>query len=235
MLIFLDLETTGVSESDKIVSVALLYEDSYLYNIVNEGKKIPPSASSVHHITNEMRKSAAPFSRSEVYDFLKSHNSQNTLLVVHNASFIRAFLSQAGVYWEGEMIDTERASKHLIEDCETYSLQYLRYELRLYKEEQAALEHYGIKDAIVAHNALSDAVVISLLYQQLLELATPDEILIMSSKNVLLQKLPFGKYAGKYIEEVCFSDRAYILWLLNNATDIDQDLKYSINYYLEGM
>ena len=60
MLIFLDLETTGLESTDKIVSIALVVQDGdeikEFYDIVNEGKKISPKASSINHITNEMLK-----------------------------------------------------------------------------------------------------------------------------------------------------------------------------------
>nr|MBC8238362.1 3'-5' exonuclease [Candidatus Sulfurimonas ponti] len=58
MLIFLDLETTGLELEDKVCSIGLIIvedgEVNLLYELVNEGKKIPSKASSIHHITNEM-------------------------------------------------------------------------------------------------------------------------------------------------------------------------------------
>ena len=39
MILFLDLETTGLESSDKIVSIALLGEDLEVYELVNNGKK----------------------------------------------------------------------------------------------------------------------------------------------------------------------------------------------------
>ena len=60
MLIFLDTETTGLELEDKICSIALVIVDDTtkvtMYDLVNEGKKIPPKASSINHITNEMIK-----------------------------------------------------------------------------------------------------------------------------------------------------------------------------------
>jgi len=54
----------------------------------------------------------------------------------------------------------------------------------------------------------------------------------LTFKNVLLEKLEFGKYANRYIEEVVSIDRAYLEWMISNIQDLDEDLKYSINYYL---
>ena len=46
MLIFIDVETTGLEHEDKICSIALLIVDeeseSYKYELINEGKKYLP-------------------------------------------------------------------------------------------------------------------------------------------------------------------------------------------------
>ena len=75
MLIFIDLETTGLESEDKIISIGLVAmegdEITTLYNIVNEGKKIPPKASSIHHITNEMLKNSLNSQRVMHINFCK--------------------------------------------------------------------------------------------------------------------------------------------------------------------
>jgi DNA polymerase-3 subunit epsilon/exodeoxyribonuclease X len=109
----------------------------------------------------------------------------------------------------------------------------LRYELRLYKQEQRVLSLYGIKDALVAHNALSDALLVKLLYEYFEDMATEQKMIELSQKKVLLSKLPFGKYRMRYIEEIVIDDRAYLEWMLTKA-EIDEDLRYSLEYYLRG-
>lgn len=236
MLIFIDLETTGLEYEDKICSIAVLNSESkeYIYELVNEGKKIPAQASSIHHITNEMIREKAPFNQSQIYQFLQEHNSSENTLVAHNSKFVLEKLSSSGISWCGDIIDTLKVSKHLIPECELFSLQVLRYELKLYKQESRVKNEYGIKDALVAHHALSDALVCSLLFQLLLDFANIEEMKALSFKNVLIQKFEFGKYKGRYIEEILDSDRGYLEWMLRSATDLDEDIRYSINYYLEG-
>ena len=39
MILFLDLETTGLESNDKILSIALLGKDIEVYELVNNGKK----------------------------------------------------------------------------------------------------------------------------------------------------------------------------------------------------
>ena len=81
MLIFLDLETTGVGANDKICSIALLSEEKHYYSLINEQKKIPAEASAVHHITNEDIKEAPAFTQSAVYDFLKNKLGLNVKVI----------------------------------------------------------------------------------------------------------------------------------------------------------
>jgi len=238
MLIFIDIETTGLERDDKICSVALVIVDekklSCKYELVNEGKKIPPQASSIHHITNEMIKEKAAFKESEIYKFLYENNNEDNILVAHNIKFDIEKLSSVGVTWKGDLIDTLRVTKHLIPECEFFSLQVLRYELKLYRDEEKLKDKLGIKDALSAHNALSDALVVKLLFNSLEELATVDKMKELSFKNVLIQKLGFGKYSAKYIEEVAMNDRGYLEWMLHSVSDLDEDLKYSVQHYLEG-
>jgi exodeoxyribonuclease X len=65
----------------------------------------------------------------------------------------------------------------------------------------------------------------------LLQYATLSQLIDISAKPVLISKLLFGKYSGRYIEEIVNTDIAYLHWLLA-LDDIDEDLAYSIRYYL---
>jgi len=230
MLIFLDTETTGLESKDLICCVAFVDDDSYTYELVNEGKKISAEASSIHHITNEMLKSKKCFSESHIYKQLEKNNSDANTLVGHNIAFDLEMLAKSGFIWRGAIVDTLRVSKHLIKECDSFSLQFLRYELKLYKEEEKIKSEYGIKDALVAHNALSDTLVTKLLFIYLQEIVSVEQMQELTFKEVLLEKFSFGKHKGKYIEEVCLNDISYVQWLL--SSECDDDLRYSINYYL---
>jgi DNA polymerase-3 subunit epsilon/exodeoxyribonuclease X len=70
-----------------------------------------------------------------------------------------------------------------------------------------------------------------LLCDYLLELSNIQEMIRLSLKPVLLQKFEFGKYAGRYIEEISLSDKNYLNWMLNNL-NLDEDLRYTLEYYL---
>ena len=229
MLLFLDIETTGLENEDKICSIGLFAVDAesvvQKYDLVNEGKKISSKASSINHITNEMLKDKPKFQESETYKFLCEHNKEETTLVAHNSKFDLKMLLACGFEFTGQTIDTLRVTKHLIPECDFFSLQFLRYELKLYRDEE--------KESF-AHNALSDAKVVKLLYEYLLNMATHEEMCELSSKKVFMQKLNFGKYAGRYIEDIGMCDYKYLEWMLTNILDLDEDLRYSIGYHLQG-
>lgn len=232
MLLFLDTETTGVEESDKICSLALLEDTHAHYELINERKKIPSEASAIHHITKEMLEGKPTLMKSETLQVLQNYNNSEHTIIAHNVAFDIAMLKSSGFSWKGGVIDTLRVTKHLIPECEQFSLQFLRYELRLYKQETTLLEKYGIKNAMFAHHALSDALVNELLFEYLLEMSSVEKMLELTFKNVLLEKFAFGKYKGRYLEEICQGDSSYAQWLLNSSND--EDMIYSLNYYLQG-
>jgi DNA polymerase-3 subunit epsilon/exodeoxyribonuclease X len=238
MLIFLDVETTGLEAQDKICSIGLIAVDDdkivAKYDLVNEGKKISSKASSINHITNEMLVNKQKVVESESYKFLLEHNNESMTLIAHNIKFDLKMLLACGFNYIGQTIDTLRVTKHLIPECEGFSLGFLRYELKLYRSEKRELSACGLKEAITPYNALSDAVVVKLLYEYLLDMASKEDMCELSGQNVLMQKLGFGKYAERYIEDIVRCDSSYLQWMLANILDLDEDLRYSINYFLEG-
>jgi DNA polymerase III epsilon subunit-like protein len=173
-----------------------------------------------------MLKNQPKFKDSKAYKFLEKHNDESTTIVGHNIKFDLAMLEKSGFSFKGEIIDTLRVTKHLIPECEQFSLQFLRYELKLYKQE---------KEQLQAHNALSDAKIVKNLYEYLLDMAPKDKLAELSFKKVLITKFEFGKHNGRYIEEIAMIDRGYLEWMLANILDLDEDLRYSIEYYLEGV
>ncbi len=229
MLIFVDIQTTGLEKADKIVSIGLVVVDGenffHMYDEVNEGKKIPPKASSIHHITNEMLKNKPEFKQSDSYKFLEQNNLESTTLIGHNIKFDIEKLSGSGFDFVGKMIDTLKVTKHLIPECERFSLQFLRYELKLYRQET---------QKFCSHHALGDAFTLKFLFEYLADMTTIENMYLLSFKHVLMQKFEFGKYADRYIEEISMNDKGYLEWMLGNIMDLDEDLRYSINYYLEG-
>ena len=232
MVIFLDTETTGVEPKDRICALGLIHDQTHHFELINPGKKIPPSASAIHHITNEMLVDAPAFASSVSYLKLRELNNPENVLVSHNAPFDLAMLEKEGLTWQGRVIDTLKCSKSLMDDLEGYSLQFLRYELRLYRQEAEVFQAFSLP--IVPHHALSDALHTKMVMEYLLDLAELERLIEISKSHVLLTRLPFGKYAKKRIEEIALKDPSYLKWMVESLMDMDEDLRYSIEYYLRG-
>ncbi len=234
MLIFLDCETTGLEVKDRICSIGFIAQEDDVISahdaLIKSSRKIRPEASALHHITNEMLKDQADFAAVSITKQLETLNTSENTLISHNADFDLQMLQKEGFVWQGEVIDTLKCTRHLISECEQYGLQYLRYELKLYQDETALSDALHV--TLNAHNALSDALHVKLLYEYLLDMAPHEKLLELSFSHVLLSKFTFGKYKGRYIEEIAMMDRGYLEWMLNNLFDMDEDLRYSIEHYL---
>lgn len=235
MLIYLDLETTGLENKDRICAIGCIGvagEEIETYSeLLKPPRKIRPDAMALHHITNEMVQDAPSFDASQTLQWLKSHNSKENILVAHNIDFDMTMLSKEGFIWQGGIIDTLKCTKHLIAEVDQFALQFLRYELGLHKREKAEAQKLGIP--LQAHTALSDAFHVKMLHAYLRDMADDGKLQELTVEQALVTKFTFGKYSGRYIEEIAMRDPGYLEWMLSNMFDMDSDLRYSVKYYLE--
>lgn len=151
-----DVETTGLDPySDRIVELgAVVFENgqpiTQFSTLVNPGMPIPPAATSVNHITNEML-SEAPL-ETQIYPqlivFLGDALQGETPICAHNArfdiGFLRVTLQRLGFSGDISYIDTLGLSR-----------KYLT--LNDYKQGTVAT-HYGLINEN-SHRAASDAMV----------------------------------------------------------------------------
>lgn len=127
-----DTETTGLEpdKGDEICQIAALrivggavVENEKLDLLVNPGRSIPASATKIHHITNEMVKSAPDIRRagSNFHSF-----ARGAVLVAHNAPFDLAFLrkhqNDIGHAFDNPVIDTVLLSAILFGQDEVHTL-----------------------------------------------------------------------------------------------------------------
>lgn len=213
---YIDAETTGLEKKDRICALGMIEEEGEtvrtLYSLIRPPKRIPPEAMAVHHITNEAVQDAPPYEASDTARRLSELNRPETILVGHNLAFDLQMLAKEGLTWQGGMIDTLKCVKHLIGgEIDRFSLQFLRYELRLYREEAAQAQALGI--GIRPHHALSDALHTRLLHRYLNEMADDETLMRLTTEQALVHKLTFGKYAGRYIEDIARRDPRYLEWM----------------------
>ncbi len=162
-----DTETTGLQpfKGDRIISIAgIITENGFVQNnrvfdrLVNPERQIPPIASHITGITNEMVKER-PSIFSVLLDFFTF--TEGKVLVAHNAAFDLAFLnvalsSCAPCRVLNPVIDTYFLARCLIPDMFEYSLERLVKRFEIEEKER--------------HTALGDSIMTSHIFLHLLEL-----------------------------------------------------------------
>jgi len=242
--IFCDLEATGNREKDRIIQLGLMVFEGdidtspiYMFNELNStNADMMSEAMELHHITPEMLAGKKPLKQTEGFIDLVRLNLPENIFIAHDAPSDLKMLKREGFTCCMKVIDTLKCTKHLFPDLQVYRLQFLRYELELYKNE------YTTDISLQAHDAISDAWITKILLDKLnretsrkfcLEIGskTIEKLIELSSMPVLLKYFQFGKYKGEEITEVIHSDYRYIEWM-RNTLKLDEDMKYTLNYYL---
>lgn len=232
--IILDTETTGFDQNDRIIQLAYIVYDGMnlepFETFCSTPQPIGFSAMAVHHITPEMIAGKPKLIDTEIYKFLEELNTEENYMVIHNAPFDLKMLEREGFQNKMKVIDTLRVTQRLAPNLESHKMQFLRYHRGLYKEEPEMAKMLGVE--IKAHDAMGDIVVLFLLFKRLLEGRTPDELVEISSQPNMINKMKFGKYRGQLISDVVKTDRPYLEWMVTKLTDLDPDVKYSIEVFL---
>ena len=241
--VLFDTETTGASEHDRIIQVgAMIVHSRDEIEVVDElclaDVPIAIDAMEVHNITPDVIENQPAYAELEFAKKLEAFNSEENYLIAHNISFDLAMVKKEGFENKYTLIDTLRCAKHLLPDSPYHRLQYLRYSLELYKTEGAQAVKLGI--VIKAHDAIGDVLVMKLLLSELVVLAkeqfpetkNPMETLAkLTQTPVLTKTFKFGKHKGKEVCDVAKEDAGYLKWMQGNM-DLDEDMKFTLDYYL---
>jgi DNA polymerase III epsilon subunit-like protein len=237
--ILFDTETTGIGEEDRIIQVGAMIVDSTgsvekYDELCYSDVKIPFEAMEVHGITPEMIEGKPVFTESKFYKKLQELNINDNYLIAHNLPFDLKMIEKEGFNSNLKHIDTLRCAKHLFADSNHHRLQYYRYALGLYKDEQAEASKHDI--TIKAHDAIGDVLVMKLFLSKLVAkcrevfpgINPMEQLHKLTLQPILITTFKFGKYKGKTIEEVCDHDMGYIDWMMENM-DLDEDMKYTLD------
>lgn len=226
MFIFLDTETTDRGPADRLCQIAFKTEDGLTVNeLFNPGRPISIDAMAVHHITNEMVQDKPSFRGSDAWHQLQNLiKSDRNVMVAHNAAFDVDMLKKEGIEPK-RVVCTFKLARYFDKDglIPRYSLQYLRYYLKLDVD-------------ATAHSALGDILVLEALFQHIHLKAVEEfkddadaRIIEVSNKPVLYRRMPFGKHKGLKMSKV---PADYLKWLAR--TDLDEDLRYTVDHYLNA-
>ena len=235
-LLFLDVESTGLEEDDRLVQVAYVYNGVEKESFFDPGRPMSVRSMEVTHITNKHLEGKEKFQGSDFYSELKSIlEKKETIFVAHNAPFDISMLTREELV-VGAFIDTIKIAQELDIKGEipAYRLQYLRY-------------HLGIElDDACAHDAMGDVKVLIALFERMYDKMHVDmthedimqKMIHISSLPVLINRFNFGKYNGEMIADVARQDRGYLEWLLGQKeTDAknglpDEDWLFTLKKYI---
>lgn len=238
-LIFLDAETTGKGPEDRLCQVAFKYGGEEHEALFKPPVPIGIEAMSISHITNKMVADKEAFIGSEMQKKLADIFSKDVVLVAHNAQFDVGMLKRENLEIKN-LIDTLKIAHHLDKDgvIPRYNLQYLRYFLDLEIEN------------VIAHNAMGDVRVLEKVFERLFqkmmaeigdEHKVIEEMIAISSRSILMKKIPFGKYKGAKVSDIAASDPGYLSWFLNEkikekerGEKNDENWIYTCEYYLKN-
>jgi len=242
--IILDTETTGTDEQDRIIQLGYMVLGAQEIEVHNEfcSADVPINfaAMEVHGITPEMIEGKPKCTEMPAYKRLIELNTSDNYMIIHNAPFDLKMLEKEGFEVAMKVIDTLRVAKHIFENEEAHRLQYFRYKMELYKEEETEANKLGIE--VKAHDAIGDVLVLKLFLTKLrkaVEEKFPGEnpvekMVDLTNTPILVKTFRFGKHKGESLEEVAREDAGYLRWMLSSMDNLDDDLRYSINYYLEN-
>jgi len=240
--IILDTETTGTGENDRVIQLGYIVLGAKEIEVHNEfnSSDVPISfgAMEVHGITPEMIEGKPLCVETTAYKRLQELNTPENYLIIHNAPFDIKMLEKEGFDTQMKVIDTLRVAKHILPDEEAHRLQYFRYKMELYKAEKKEADALGI--VVKAHDAIGDVLVLKLFLSKLKEAvvaAYPNEnpvekMVDLTNTPILVKTFRFGKHKGKELQEVAHEDAGYLRWMLSSMENLDDDMRYSINYYL---
>ncbi len=155
-IVFVDVETTGLTAHDRIVTLAAILLDAsalvsgevnlkVIHRIYNPGRACHPEASRIHGYSDSLLQRQPSFTgdAEEISEFLRRAD----LVVCHNSSFDLRFVNQALVSCKLPMLSTESYCT-----MENYRRQY-DGSARL----DSAIARFGLKRESGHHGAFEDA------------------------------------------------------------------------------
>lgn len=218
----IDIETTGVDpDKDAVVEIASvdLLRDHTITNIqetlVRPPIAVPPSASAVHHLIDADLAGSPPVE--DVIDRFKNADAY----VAHNCAFERSFLDRH--LGDATWVCTYKCALRVWPDAMGHGNQSLRYQFGL-------INPFGIeRTKLIAHRALSDAIVTAAIFFQLTKHATWPELVQWSAEPALLTYLRLGMHRGERFDSV---PEDYLRWMAEGNHDLSDDVRFSARYWL---
>lgn len=205
--IYYDTETTGVrSDKDRIIEIAAYDPDGdrTFVQFINPGCPIPAESTAITGITDEMVASAPGYEivGQQFIDFC----GHDAVLIAHNNErfdklFIEAEAARSNLVLPAwKYLDTLKWSRKYRTDLPSHALQALR-------------EVYGF-EANQAHRALDDVMTMYRIFSVMIDDLSIPTVLELLSQSNNSNRMPFGKYQGRLLNEV---PPDYFAWLKSSG------------------
>ncbi len=247
-----DTETTGdnTKREDKPIEIAAVkwtLKDGFLEIpkswMVDPGMSIHPSAVAVHGIEDE-EVLGKPTLEQILPEFLAYVD--NTVLLAHNINFD---LNMLPVLKEKDnpKLDTLRFARQIYKigdigykghDLRSHKSQELRYWMGIKIDTMGLQAHRAAADILVTGEVFKNTL---LKYLEISKAETLKDLIEFVNSPIMIEKMNFGKFKDRLISEVVKEEagnpKNYFAWLLREVhkgnMNIDQDLKYTIEYHLK--
>ncbi|PRM96608.1 3'-5' exonuclease [Aliarcobacter cryaerophilus] len=242
--ILFDTETTGISQEDRVIQFGAMIVDQKgqveaFDELCSSDIPIKLEAMEIHNITQDLLENKPKAVDTKFYKRLQELNNSENFLIAHNINFDLDMIKKEGFENQLQLIDTLRCARHLFSELPYHRLQYLRYALELFKQEEIEAKKYNI--TIKAHDAIGDVLVMKLFLSKLVakvKESFPDvnpmkKLVELTSTPVFVQTFKFGKYKGENIEDIARKDANYLNWMIKNM-ELDEDMQYTLNMVLKN-
>jgi len=180
--------------------------------LIDPQRKIPPQASGVHHITDNMVAGKPTFSQAAPCLL-----TGGPILCAHNAAFEKKWFTTPAQWictWKGAVVLAPHAPEH--------KLQTLRYWLKL---------DLDVDEADPPHRAGPDSYVAAHLLVRMLTKLSVDELIAIEPHPVILPRFRFGEHQGKPIDDIPSS---YLEWMLRaNNPPFNEDERATATHHLK--
>lgn len=217
-LLVFDTETADISGGICDIAIAALDGDLNtvweMESLIDPERPISPSAMGIHHITNQMVADEPTLAQWIGINGNPFIDNPGVVYGGHNVQFDLRVLGAQHLPDSYRTIDTLKLSRNLWPDMENHKLQTLRYTFDL--------------DAGTAHRAMGDVNTCVSLFRKI---ASDHQcglqgLLDLGRKPLSLETvMPFGKHKGDKLKALPLS---YVRWLIDNATELDPDLREAL-------
>jgi len=259
-IIFHDTETTGVSQTDRILQSAhTLYElkgdklvfHDYVEENIMPPVEIGPMSASIHGIWYPDLEGCPVFADSETLKYFDIFIQHRVYYCAHNSDFDISQLEKEGVNYPTELvIDTLQIAKLFNKDnpkIDSNGLQYLRYYYNFDMQSDFTdfLSDYNIVK-LQPHTALSDIAVLGYYFIELMKakvFSDFDEAVVMSNTPSISPELGFQKQfpKGTPLPEIITGSYKqgtntkrgidYLNWAMTKMATLAPDNKLAIAHY----